>query len=76
MARKPLPENTSMSHVSVRLDPAILARIDALVPAFSTKWRTAFRSDVVRALILDGLRLAEARAKPSKSAKKGGGDGE
>jgi len=59
----------SKLHVSVRLDKAILARIDGLAPAFSTTWHAASRSDVVRALILDGLRVAEqTRAKPRKSA--------
>jgi hypothetical protein len=42
-------------HVSVRLDPEILARVDALAPAFSTEWHAATRSDIVRALILDAL---------------------
>lgn len=42
-------------HISVRLDPEILARVDALSPAFSTEWHAATRSDILRGLILDAL---------------------
>jgi hypothetical protein len=51
-------------HVAVRLDEETLARVDALIPAFSTPWRRAKRSDVLRALIHAGLE-AEARGDPS-----------
>jgi hypothetical protein len=45
----------STSHVSVRLDAETIARVDALAPQFSTHWRPATRSDVLRALILTAL---------------------
>ena len=50
-------------HVAVRLDEQTLARVDALIPALSTPWRPARRSDVLRALIHAGLE-AEARGGP------------
>ena len=43
------------NHASVRLEPEILDRIDALIPRFSTTGRSGTRSDAVRALILSGL---------------------
>jgi predicted transcriptional regulator len=52
----------STNHVSVRLEPEIIARVDALAPQFSTQWRPATRSDVLRALILTALAGQEARA--------------
>ncbi len=51
-------------HVSVRLDPEILARVDALAPAFSTEWHAATRSDILRGLILDALGRFERAAEP------------
>ena len=50
-------------HVAVRLDEHTLARVDALIPALSTPWRPAKRSDVLRALIHAGLET-EARSGP------------
>ncbi|MFT3764393.1 MAG: hypothetical protein QM820_02565 [Minicystis sp.] len=44
-------------HVAVRLDEQTLARVDALIPALSTPWRKAKRSDVLRALIHAGLEV-------------------
>ena len=41
----------STSHVSVRLDAQTMARVDALGPLFSTRWRRATRSDILRGLI-------------------------
>lgn len=43
------------NHASVRLEPEIIDRIDALIPRFSTTGRPGTRSDAVRALILSGL---------------------
>ena len=43
------------NHASVRLEPEILDRIDALIPRFSTAGHPGTRSDAVRALILSGL---------------------
>lgn len=45
----------AQNHVSVRLDAATLARIDALIPHVSTQRRSATRSDALRQLILSAL---------------------
>lgn len=42
-------------HVAVRLEEEVLSKVDALIPKFSKPWRTAKRSDVLRALIVAGL---------------------
>lgn len=47
--------------VSVWLDQATLDRVAALMPAMSTPWRAATRSDVLRALIAAGLEVVEDR---------------
>ncbi len=57
-------------HVAVRLDPSTLARVDALVPFYSQPWRTAKRSDALRALIRAGLATEEPKATKSRSTKK------
>jgi hypothetical protein len=46
---------TPGQHVSVRLDEAFIARIDAHRPLFSMPGRDATRSDVLRRIILLGL---------------------
>ena len=51
-------------HVSVRLDSATMARVDAVSPLFSTEWRTATRSDILRGLILDALEHFEHGGRP------------
>ena len=51
----------STKHVSIRLDEATLARVDALASEFSTEWRGATRSDILRALIQRALELYERR---------------
>ena len=56
-------------HVAVRIDDDTLAKIDALIPAYSTPWHSAKRSDVLRALILAGLGLQAAKLPPEKPAK-------
>lgn len=56
-------------HVAVRLDEPTLAQVDALIPALSTPWHKAKRSDVLRALIHAGL-AAHARRGVGGSAKK------
>jgi Arc/MetJ-type ribon-helix-helix transcriptional regulator len=43
------------NHASVRLEPEILERVDALIPLFSTTGHPGTRSDAVRALIRSGL---------------------
>jgi Arc/MetJ-type ribon-helix-helix transcriptional regulator len=47
------------NHVSVRLDPPTLARVDALIPQVSVGRRSATRSDVLRALIVRALESGE-----------------
>jgi hypothetical protein len=63
------------THVSVRMNDEEIARIDALAPRFSTKYRNATRSDVLRACILEGLdkfeREARAEQRPAKRSAKG-----
>jgi hypothetical protein len=54
----------STIHVSVRLDEGTMARVDALAPLFSTHWRNATRSDVIRGLILSALEKYEREAVP------------
>jgi hypothetical protein len=68
-----MTKNTmSTSHVSVRLDAETIARVDALAPQFSTHWRPATRSDVLRALILTALDRHEGLV-PSRFLERGGG---
>ena len=47
-------------------------RVDALGPIFSTPWRVATRSDVLRGLILDGLPTMEAKLKADHKPQKRG----
>jgi hypothetical protein len=49
-------------HVTCRVDDPTRARIDALIPIFSTPWREATLGEVVRALLLEGLAVVERRA--------------
>lgn len=56
-------------HVSVRLDAETLARVDALVPTFSTEWYTASRSDVLRGLIHHALARFEKGGRPAAPGK-------
>jgi hypothetical protein len=60
------PHREPSRHLSLRLDLSTLGRVDAFIPAMSTPWRAAKRSDVLRALIVEGLQVLEARhaAKP------------
>jgi hypothetical protein len=46
-------------HTAVRLDLDTLARIDALLPRFSTRTRPATRSDVLRELLVVALDVGE-----------------
>jgi hypothetical protein len=55
----------STRHVSVRLSGETIARVDALGPQFSTPYRPATRSDVLRALILSALASREREAAPA-----------
>ena len=47
-------------HVSTRLDPAVIERLDALAPIIAPLGTTPNRSMVTRACILVGLDVLEA----------------
>lgn len=51
-------------HVAVRLDPPTLERLDVLREVLSTEWHEATQSDVLRAVILTGLKLLEKEHGP------------
>lgn len=51
-------------HVAVRLDPPTLERLDMLREVLSTDWHEATQSDVLRAVILTGLKLLEKEHGP------------
>lgn len=55
------------NRVTTRLDASMIGRVDALIPALSTPWREANRSDALRKLILSGL-LAEEKARTAALA--------
>lgn len=54
-----MSEQEKKNHVSVRLAPRILDRVNALIPQFTASSHVGTRSDVVRALILGGLERHE-----------------
>jgi hypothetical protein len=51
-------------HVAVRLDPLTLERLDILREVLSTDWHEATQSDVLRAVILSGLKMLEKEHAP------------
>jgi hypothetical protein len=51
-------------HVAVRLDPPTLERLDLLREVLSTDWHEATQSDVLRAVILSGLKQLEREHAP------------
>jgi hypothetical protein len=51
-------------HVAVRLDPPTLERLDILREVLSTDWHEATQSDVLRAVILTGLKVLEKEHAP------------
>ncbi len=68
-------------HVAVRLDPPTLERLDILREVLSTEWHEATQSDVLRAVILSGLKLMEkehaprvTEVKKKRESEKGSGD--
>lgn len=61
MTRDP-DRDSRKGHVAVRLDAAIIARLDALLPLYELPGRQATRSDGLRAVILAGLDVEERRA--------------
>lgn len=52
---QPVSGHEKKNHVSVRLEPEIINRVDALILRFTTSRHVGTRSDVMRALILGGL---------------------
>jgi len=55
--------------VAVRLEPQIIARIDALKASFSTAFCDASRSDVIRNIIPYALELFERKRRPARASK-------
>jgi hypothetical protein len=51
-------------HVAVRLDTPTLERLDVLREVLSTDWHEANQSDVLRAVILNGLKSLEKEHAP------------
>lgn len=64
----------SSRHVSVRLGTETIARVDALAPRFSSPYRPATRSDVLRALILTALANLEEADRAGHAAERGRGE--
>jgi len=62
------PKNRA--RVSVRVDDETYARLEALIPVLSTAWRVATVSDVLRALLMAGLKALEAEAARSELRRK------
>jgi len=52
-------KTTDKKYVAVRLDDALVARMDALLPRLSRPGMRATRSDALRAVLLLGLAEAE-----------------
>jgi hypothetical protein len=52
---------TKVHHVAVRLDDETLTRLEDLRPCFSLPGRMGTMSDVLRAVILSGLEVEEAK---------------
>jgi hypothetical protein len=66
MAR-PKNEPQRKGNVGVKLDPALVARLDALLPLYALPGREPTRSDSLRAVVLAGLALEERRLAASTS---------
>jgi predicted transcriptional regulator len=66
MARRKDPK-----HVSVRLLPNVIARLDAIADTITPTGSTPNRSAVVRAAILEGLATLEARQNKEGSREPG-----
>jgi len=61
MTGKPASDRHGLGkHISVRMNQVIIDRVDALIPAMTTPWRSAKRADVLRAVIVAGLDVLEA----------------
>jgi hypothetical protein len=53
--------------VAVQLDAASIARLDAMLPLYSTPSHQASRSEVLREVILRGLRIEESKREKGPS---------
>ncbi len=53
------PRHIKSRHVSVRLEPAVIARVDALAPRFIQLGTDPTRSIILRATILSGLAVLD-----------------
>ena len=70
---RPKSQRPQKENVAVRLDPATLARLDALLPLYALPGRPPTHSDGLRAVILAGLDVEELRAARLTRADPGGG---
>jgi hypothetical protein len=52
--------------VDVRLDPEVLARIEALRRALSTEWHEVTRAEALRIVIRTGIHEEEKRRSPRR----------
>ncbi len=59
---QPKEKDLRKGHVAVRLDAATIERLDALLHLYALPGRAATRSDGLRAVILAGLDVEEARS--------------
>ncbi len=57
-------------HLSVRIEGAVLVRLDALLPSLSTPWYRAKRSDAIRFILAAGLPIVEAQHATTKRPRK------
>ena len=63
-------------HVAVRLDLPTLERLNGLREALTTEWHEATQSDVLRAVILTGLKQLEKEHAPRLAELKKKSEGE
>lgn len=63
-----MPRPFKGPQIGVRVEAPLLERIDALVEKLRTPWHEPTRSDVVRALCIEGLPLLEAKASKLEAA--------
>jgi hypothetical protein len=58
-----MPRKYIGPQIAVRIEPELLARIDALIPAFATAVHEPTRAEVVRGAVLKGIGLLEQEAR-------------
>ncbi len=59
----PRRPSRGLKHTSFRLDPSMLARIDAVKPQFATPYHTPTQAEMIRGLLDQALRSLERRAR-------------